>query len=444
MTVGRLIAREIGYRRLNFALAALAVLVAVALATAILTLVKGYRLRAEALAEVQAARAGEVGFRLTDDARRLMLELGYNVLILDEQEDRAEFLSTHQPTRLMDEAVVERLAQSRKLVVKHLLPTLQQRLRWPEKDLPIVLVGTRGEVPLSHFDPKKPMIAAVPEGGLVAGSLVAERAGLAVGRTVTLLGQEFRVSLLHERRGNDDDITVWVPLADAQRLLDRPGKIHAILALGCLCVEQSPDKRYHVRELHSAEELERLIREVVPTVQVIVLERAAAIRRATRAAAGQRAREFLDVEEAGRASRRAEREALAAWVIPLAVLGGVVWVGLMALGNVRARRPEIGILRALGVGARKMAAIILGRAVLVGLVGAILGYAVGFALAVAWDAREAGHGALAAGPAGLAALFGPGLLAGVLVLAPVLSAAASLVPALLAAQQDPAVILREE
>jgi hypothetical protein len=444
MTAGRLIAKEIAYRRLNFALAALAVLVAVASVAAILTLLKGYRVRAEGIAEVQAARAGEVGFRLTDDARRLMLELGYNVLILDEQEDRAEFLSTHQPTRLMDEAVVEKLARSRKLLVQHLLPTLQQRLRWPEKDLPIVLIGTRGEVPLSHFDPKKPMIAAVPDGSLVAGSLVAERAGLAVGRTVTLLGREFTVSLVHERRGNDDDITVWVPLAEAQRLLDRPGKIHAILALGCLCVERLPGDKYHVRELYSAEELERLVREVVPTVQVIVLERAAAIRRATRAAAGHRAQEFLQVQEAGRASLTAEREALAAWVIPLVVIGGVVWVGLMALGNVRARRSEIGILRALGLGAGKMATIFLGRAVVVGLAGAVPGYAVGFVLAVVWDARQAGQGALAGGPAGLAALFGPGLLAGVLVLAPLLAAAASLVPALLAAQQDPADILREE
>ena len=121
-----------------------------------------------------------------------------------------------------------------------------------------------------------------------------------------------------------------------------------------------------------------------------------------------------------------------------------MWVGLLALGNVRARRTEIGILRAVGVRSGQVFLLFLGRAVLVGAVGAVVGYLVGFGLAVAWDARETTEGALASGPVGAAGLFGPWLLVGVLLAAPLLSAAASLAPALLAAQEDPADILREE
>jgi ABC-type lipoprotein release transport system permease subunit len=84
-------------------------------------------------------------------------------------------------------------------------------------------------------------------------------------------------------------------------------------------------------------------------------------------------------------------------------------------------------------------AIFLVRALGVGLIGAALGYAVGLAVAAGWDAREAG-----AAQVGLAALAGPGLLAATLVLAPLLSVVASLAPALVAAWQDPAVILRDE
>ncbi len=444
MSIWRLIAREITYRRLNFALAAVAVLVAVGSVVAVLTLLRGYDLRAARIEEARSEKVGEVGFHLTDDARRIMLELGYNVLILDEKEDRAEFLSTQQPAHMMDEEVVEKLAQSQKLVVRHLLPVVQQRMRWPEKDLPIVLMGTRGEVPLSHFNPKKPMIDTLPEGSMIVGAVVAEQAGLKVGQKATLLGREFTVSRIHELRGSDDDITVWIPLAEAQQLLECPGKIHAILALGCLCVQHLPDGRFGVRELYSAEELENLVREILPNVQVLTMEREAAIRRATRAAAGNRAQQFLAVDQAGRDSLRSEREALATWVVPLVVVGCIVWVGLMALGNVRARRTEIGILRAMGVRGRQVVGIFLGRAVMVGLLGAVAGYLLGFVLAVAWDTREMGGDLLASGPAGAAALFGPGLLAGALLLAPLLSAAASLVPALLAAQEDPALILSEE
>jgi len=130
--------------------------------------------------------------------------------------------------------------------------------------------------------------------------------------------------------------------------------------------------------------------------------------------------------------------------VPLVVLGCIVWVGLLALGNVRHRRTEIGILRAMGVRAGQILAIFLARALVVGLIGAVAGYAVGFAVAAAWDIREAGDTALGGQAVGAAALFAPVLLVATLVLAPLLSAMASLVPAMMAAQQDPAIVLREE
>ncbi|MBE3070075.1 MAG: FtsX-like permease family protein, partial [Planctomycetes bacterium] len=128
-----------------------------------------------------------------------------------------------------------------------------------------------------------------------------------------------------------------------------------------------------------------------------------------------------------------------AWVVPLVVVGCIVWVGMLALGNARERRGEVGILRAIGLRAGRILAIFLARAVLVGLIGAAAGYAAGFAVAAAWDAI----GSAAGDAVGVAALFAPWLLAAALVAAPLLAAVASLVPAMLAAREDPAVILRE-
>jgi len=73
------------------------------------------------------------------------------------------------------------------------------------------------------------------------------------------------------------------------------------------------------------------------------------------------------------------------------------------------------------------------RALLTGLAGALIGCAAGFFVASAW--REA--------PAP-AEIFNPLLLAGVLLLAPVLSGLASWAPAMIAARQDPAVVLGKE
>ena len=78
-----------------------------------------------------------------------------------------------------------------------------------------------------------------------------------------------------------------------------------------------------------------------------------------------------------------------------------------------------------------MFALFLGRAVLVGLLGGLLGYAAGTLVGVLWGE----------GPAA-GAIEAAQLLA-VVTAAPVLCGLASWVPALLAARQDPAVVLRE-
>jgi putative ABC transport system permease protein len=81
--------------------------------------------------------------------------------------------------------------------------------------------------------------------------------------------------------------------------------------------------------------------------------------------------------------------------------------------------------------------IFLGKAIVIGVVGAGLGYLAGRLIGAAW--REA-PGA----PPVPMALIDLRLLMLVMVAAPVLSALASWLPALLAAQQDPADVLREE
>jgi predicted lysophospholipase L1 biosynthesis ABC-type transport system permease subunit len=56
--------------------------------------------------------------------------------------------------------------------------------------------------------------------------------------------------------------------------------------------------------------------------------------------------------------------ALAKVATPLVVLAAAVWVGLLSLANVRQRRAEIGLLRALGKSSTTIASLLLGKAVL--------------------------------------------------------------------------------
>ena len=428
MNVWRIVAKEIGFRRLSFGLGAAAVAVAVGCLVAELTLLGAHDVRQEGIAAASEAATRARAGHLQDDYRKMMLELGYNLLILSKDQDLGEFYSLGHATKTMPEAFVERLASSKIVTVQHLLPCLQQKLEWPEKQVPILLVGTRGEVPQGHRDPKQPILVAVPPGAMVVGRVVADRAGLRVGEAAVLLGQSFTVREIHPERGNEDDVTVWIDLAQAQALLGKPGEVHAILALSCLCAEPNLDAiRKEIGDILGGR------------VRIIELAREAAVRRAARNRAAADGDEALSAGAADRERLRHERDALAAWVVPLVVVGCIVWVGMLALGNARERRGEVGILRAIGLRAGQILAIFLARAVLVGLIGAAAGYVAGFAVAAAWDAL----GSAAGEAVGLAALFAPGLLGAALVAAPLLAAVASLVPAMLAAREDPAVILRE-
>jgi len=98
---------------------------------------------------------------------------------------------------------------------------------------------------------------------------------------------------------------------------------------------------------------------------------------------------------------------------------------------------EIGILRALGKGSGVIATLFLGKAVLMGLLGAALGLGVGVL-----TARWVGTLALGVGPEQVAARAD--VLLGAIFGAPLLAALASYLPTLAAIAQDPAVVLRDQ
>jgi predicted lysophospholipase L1 biosynthesis ABC-type transport system permease subunit len=212
-------------------------------------------------------------------------------------------------------------------------------------------------------------------------------------------------------------------LPEAQQLLGQPGRINAIMALECNC---AADRLATVR----AE-----IGKVLPDTQVIEFGRQALARAEARNRAAAEAEQDFARETAERAQQRADHERLFAVLAPLVIGTAAIWVGLLAWGNVRSRVGEIGILRALGVPTRRVLLLFLVRAVLVGLLGAALGFAAG------WLGSWLGDARLSGGPA-LGPLFDPRLLALLLLITPVLSALVSWLPALAAAQVDPAATLR--
>jgi len=429
MKIWKLVTSEILHRKMNFALSVVSVIVASASFIGSVTLLRIHDLRTDRILQQKQDELAKRMDELKDDTRKAMLKLGFNVVILPKDQNMADWYAEDYASKYMPEDYVNKLADSRIVTVRHFLPSLQQKIEWPERKRTIILVGARGEVPNLHKDPVKPMVQPVPPGTISLGYELHRSLDLKVGEKVKLMGKEFTIHACHEERGNKDDITAWIYLSEAQELLDKRGQINAILALECLCT--GPDALPIIR---------KEIASILPGTQVIERGSQALARAEARNKVEKEAQVSVEQEKLGRQNLKAVRERLASILTPVIVTACAVWVALLGFTNVRARREEIGILRALGVSARGILVMFISRHILVGVLGGALGFCAGVLAAVYFSAALEGTWIWITGNT----LSMLGLLVLSVGGAAALAVIAGWIPTMTATRQDPAEVLREE
>lgn len=426
MNLGRLMFGEIRYRRLGFLLGAVSAALAAGVIVGSVTLLRGHDVRTERLVEEREVQIRQEMAKMEDDYRVIMKRMGYNVLVLHKDQDLAELHAKGYPTVTMAEAEAEKLAAVGLPSLNHLLPILQRRIKWPEKGEEILLTGTRGQMRLAGRGvTRSPIMAPVPTGSVALGNTIAARVDVTAGERIELMGASFRVERVEPTRGTSDDMAVWVDLAQAQEWLKLPGRISGILALECVC---------HADALG---QIVSDVQKVLPQAQVFEFGSIVRGRAEARKRASETRETALKGELEQRLALREERQRLMATVKPLAVVGAGVWMLLLFYGNARDRRSEIGMLRAIGVRQNQILTLFLGKALLMGGLGSLLGI-VGGTIA----------GVLAAGsnltPGGILGLAGGGTLLLALLMGPALGGLAVAWPALSAVRRDPAQVLGEE
>jgi putative ABC transport system permease protein len=420
MNVWRLVIREILRRKANFVSGLVAVTLGVAVLAGSLTILRGHDLRTRSIVAQKEQETRKRMALLEDDYRKIMKNLGFNLLILPADQSLSDFFSNDALSAYMPESYATRLAEAKIVTIQHLLPSLQEKLKWPERKRTIILIGTRGEVPALSRDAREPILVAVPKGQAVVGHELAESLRLKPGDRITLFGRPFTISSCNEERGTEDDISVWIDLMEAQEILRKPGKINAMLALKCHCAG------------NQLSAVRRDVAAVLPGVQVIEQDSKVVTRAEARDRAAREAADALAAEVRNRRQLRDEQEKLSSILVPLLLLVSGFWIGLVFHTNVRERRSEVGVLRALGARSCTILRLFLTKALFMGVTGGTAGYILGTLVGFS---RHSEAGALAPG----GSVF---LVAACTALA--LPLAASWAPAFYAAQQDPAEVLREE
>ena len=431
MSILNLLTKEIWHSKLGSISSLVSILVAIGSVVGAFTLLNSHELRTSRILDEKLEQTREEMVELKQDMRKATLKLGFNVVILPKEQKRSEWFRKGYGTHTMPEKWATRVAHSRKVPsIRHIQPVLQKKIRWRKENRTVMLLGTKGEVERKHFPDKSDLVKSVPEGKVVVGHALHTELGIERGDKIALRGHSFTVEAHRPPRGSEDDITLWMNLADAQKILNKPGRINAIIALQCMCTG-----------IHFADEVRSQVKGMLPGTKVIVRQAKAMARAKARISAKRKGRQVMEREKKARRNLRQERETLAGVLVPVVLLGSAVWIGLTAMANVKERRGEIAVLRAMGMRSRHVLGLLLSKAATLGLIGGAIGYSIGF---MGGRRLEAWLSEAATGVLRVDILFQPGVLVLALGLAPCLAAAATLVPALLAAYQDPAEILSEE
>lgn len=336
------------------------------------------------------------------ETRRVQRDIGFNLRIISKAASIESFLLRGYTEETMPEEIVERLSNHKTVAYNHLVAVLQKEI-----DLLGGSVMLTGLSP-TYFPPgqkKPPMSPTIKPHTAHLGHLVGQRLGVKKGDAIDIRGQSFAITRVAPEAGTSDDVRVWVNLADAQNLLNKPAQVNEVRAIDCLCLtaDQSPQ-----------ELLRKEIAKVAPEAKVAMLTQIAS----------------------ARAQQRQMMARLVQGAIPALVASAALLVGILAYVNVLRRRQEIGVLRAVGYQSISVATLVLAKALIVGVAGGVVGCLLGAALAHHYVPQIASI-------TGGKFKIDPSWLAAALLITPLAVCIASIIAASLAALQHPADTLRE-
>ena len=185
----------------------------------------------------------------------------------------------------------------------------------------------------------------IPEPGsdeTLLGSEVIRALELSIGSSIELNDRSFTVTGYLSETGSNDDYTVFVPLATAQDMMGLPGKV-SVVDIGALCSDCP------------VEEISQQIMDAIPGIKATPVKQAVETR-------------MMAVEQAANFSL-----GLASVVL----VAGCIGVMNTMVSSVHQRRREIGVFLSLGADSVFVYRIFLFEAVLLGLVGGVLGAGLG-------------------------------------------------------------------
>lgn len=395
------------------------------------------------LAQIQEAADQRLA-QLDKKTKRVMRDLGFNLRIVHRDTALTGLLADYEALPIPEQHVT-RLAESPEITkIVHIVATIKRMVKID--DQPRLIIGYSPEATQSHLEKKPPMGFQIEKGTVYLGNLAGK--GKSVGDTIDVLGSQFKIANILPLHGSRDrDILIGMHLEDAQQILDMPGQITEIIALGCKC-----------KTVERIEEIRDQLEAVLPDTQVFELRTQAIARDEQRKLVTQHYRQQMDDLEKQRQDMIAQVTSAQTAIIekekqhhskvtgflrltsqtlaPVVLIVVMIWVGCVVWMNAVSRQEEFGILRAIGKSSSVVLTLLIGKATILGLLAGTLGAITGLLIAqyiggVLTDRIEAFN-------------WSWGWLFLSLLVTPLVAVLASLVPSIWIANRDPSQILSGE
>jgi putative ABC transport system permease protein len=334
--------------------------------------------------------------RVSEIAVALRLDnLGANILVLPQAASVDDYYAADIDAPTMPQDYVERILSSTLAGVDNLSPKLTRRTEIGGKTVVLTGITPANEIAAKPAwqsvglvgadlaltcDPnsaanqgsgyqderlQRKAVDSLPEGSALIGSAAAVRLSLAEGATFAVperatepgaapRERAFTVAKLLPETGTVDDDRVFVNLRDAQAVFGIEEQVSAIEIMGC-CNAISGG-------------LLSQLRNILPDTRITTVRQLVSTQ--------------LD-------TNRLMRKVSVAFLVIVLIVGAIS-IGNYIWANVNERRKEIGILRMIGAPRSHIYGLLLSKAVILGVVGGVIGYLLGTAAGVILGPQLAG------------------------------------------------------
>ncbi len=275
---------------------------------------------------------------------RLTRDMGFNVRIIPGDTDINQFWTDGYSNLSMSQDVVDKLVDQKSVNYAHLTASLHKRVQFREKD--VVLTGIASEEREPSGAEKSKMIFAIEKDKVYLGYSIANQFNIKEGDVIKVLEQDFEVSKTLSESGSDEDIRIYFNLESLQKLVNMQGQINEVMAINCMCSTKNGDP---------LGELRAELQKIAPEADVLMKNNVA------------------DARE----KQRKMTDKYFIYLFPIILIICALWLGSVTMTNVKERSAEIGIMRALGFTSWKISMQFFLRALLIGFMGAIIGFVIG-------------------------------------------------------------------